>query len=287
MLTSSIMTADKIISGITAETVRRCAALTAAGHRPGVGLVLIDDDPYAVRMLDLKIRRAKDLGVWTHCVHLPKSSTEQRVLRDIAAMNEDPRIDGIFIQAPLPAHLDAGKIYSSLDPNKDVDGYHPFNLGKLAMGSVGFVPCAALGGIMMLQDCLGDLTGKQAVVVGRSAVLGKPLALLLLHRGCTVTVAHSKTQALGEIVGRADIVVTTVGTPGYVQGAWIKQGATILDFGASRVNGRIVGDVDFEAVNHRAEWINRPTGSIGPMTIALLLRQTVAAADLIHGKDNV
>ena len=198
-------------------------------------------------------------------------------------LNADPRVDGILVQLPLPDHIDADKVLTRIDPDKDVDGFHPINVGRLVTGLDGFVPCTPLGCLKLLRTELGDLKGKDAVVIGRSNIVGKPMALLLLGDHCTVTIAHSRTRDLPEVVRRADIVVAAVGRPEMVKGDWLKPGATVIDVGINRVpteggKSKLVGDVDFASASEVAGAITPVPGGVGPMTIACLIRNTMLSA---------
>jgi methylenetetrahydrofolate dehydrogenase (NADP+)/methenyltetrahydrofolate cyclohydrolase len=215
---------------------------------------------------------------------LPADTDEATLLALVERLNADPAVDGILVQLPLPRHLDEQKVIATINPDKDVDGFHVTNAGRLAVGQAGFVPCTPLGCLMLLKDRLGDLAGLDAVVIGRSNIVGKPMAQLLLAESCTVTVAHSKTQNLPEVVRRADIVVAAVGRPEMVKGDWIKPGATVIDVGINRVPGaqdgktRLVGDVAYDEAAAVAGAITPVPGGVGPMTIAVLLRNTLVAA---------
>jgi methylenetetrahydrofolate dehydrogenase (NADP+)/methenyltetrahydrofolate cyclohydrolase len=216
--------------------------------------------------------------------HLLDDDTSQDELLDLVrALNEDARVDGILVQLPLPGQIAEKAVIGAIDPAKDVDGFHIDNAGKLAVGEEALVPCTPLGGVMMLKDRLGDLSGLEAVVVGRSNIVGKPMAQLLLRENCTVTIAHSRTRDLPEVVRRGDIVVAAVGRPELVKGDWLKPGATVIDVGINRVDAkdgktRLVGDVDFASASAVAGAITPVPGGVGPMTIAVLLRNTVVAA---------
>ena len=215
---------------------------------------------------------------------LPDSVSQGELLALIARLNGDDAVDGILVQLPLPAGIDDKAVIEAIDPAKDVDGFHPVNAGRLAVGEEGLVPCTPLGCLMLLKDRLGDLSGLEAVVIGRSNIVGKPMAQLLLAENCTVTLAHSRTRDLASVVRRADIVVAAVGRPEMVRGDWLKPGATVIDVGINRVAGdedgksRLVGDVDFESASQVAGAITPVPGGVGPMTIAVLLRNTLAAA---------
>jgi methylenetetrahydrofolate dehydrogenase (NADP+)/methenyltetrahydrofolate cyclohydrolase len=222
---------------------------------------------------------------------LPAATSQDDLLALVDRLNADPAVDGILVQLPLPGHIDERVVTTRIDPDKDVDGFHPVNAGRLATGLHGFVPCTPLGCLMLLKDQLGDLAGLDAVVIGRSNIVGKPMAQLLIKESCTVTVAHSKTRDLSSVVKRADIVVAAVGRPEMVKGDWIKPGATVIDVGINREppeaagnNGRLVGDVDFAGALSVAGAITPVPGGVGPMTIAVLLRNTLVSA---HRREKV
>ena len=201
----------------------------------------------------------------------------------VEQLNDDPAVDGILVQLPLPAHLDERIILTRISPEKDVDGFHPVNAGRLATGVSGFVPCTPLGCAMLLEDRLGDLSGLDAVVIGRSNIVGKPMAALLTARSCTVTIAHSRTRNLPHYLAHADIVVAAVGIADFVKGEWLKPGATVIDVGINRVDGSLRGDVDFESAMSVASAVTPVPGGVGPMTIAVLLRNTLVAAHRREG----
>jgi methylenetetrahydrofolate dehydrogenase (NADP+)/methenyltetrahydrofolate cyclohydrolase len=221
---------------------------------------------------------------------LPADTGEADLLALVDRLNADPAVDGILVQLPLPDHINTNKVITRVDPDKDVDGFHPVNAGRLAIGLHGFVPCTPLGCLKLLRAEHGDLTGRNAVVIGRSNIVGKPMALLLLAESCTVTVAHSRTRDLPDVVRGADIVVAAVGRPQMVQGDWIKPGATVIDVGINRIageggNSHLVGDVDFASASHVAGAITPVPGGVGPMTIACLIRNTFVSAARRDGFD--
>ena len=243
-----------------------------SGRKAGLAVVLVGEDPAS--QVYVRSKGKATLGADT---------SEDELLVTVRGLNEDPNVDGILVQLPLPGHLDEQKVISTIDPDKDVDGFHIINAGRLAVGQKGFVPCTPLGCLMLLKDRLGDLTGLEAVVVGRSNIVGKPMAQLLTGANCTVTVAHSRTRDLPEVVHRADIVVAAVGRPEMVKGSWIKPGATVIDVGINRVEAeggktRLVGDVDFAEAVEVAGAITPVPGGVGPMTIAVLLRNALVSA---------
>jgi methylenetetrahydrofolate dehydrogenase (NADP+) / methenyltetrahydrofolate cyclohydrolase len=252
-------------------------------------VVLVGEDPASQVYVRSKHKATVAAGMESFEHRLPADTAQEDVLALVGQLNTDPAVDGILVQLPLPKQIDENAVIAAIDPDKDVDGFHPVNAGRLASGLDGFVPCTPLGCLMLLKDRLGDLSGKDAVVIGRSNIVGKPMAQLLIKESCTVTVAHSRTRDLPEIVRRADIVVAAVGRPEMVTGDWLKPGATVIDVGINRVpsddgKGRLVGDVDFASASDVAGAITPVPGGVGPMTIAVLLRNTLVAA---HRRDGV
>jgi methylenetetrahydrofolate dehydrogenase (NADP+)/methenyltetrahydrofolate cyclohydrolase len=220
----------------------------------------------------------------SHSHQLPADISQTELLGLVARLNADPTIDGILVQLPLPGQIDSAKVIATIDPAKDVDGFHPVNAGKLATGDrQALVPCTPLGCLHLVKAELGELSGLDAVVIGRSNIVGKPMAMLLLGESCTVTVAHSRTKDLPDVVRRADIVVAAVGRPEMIRGEWIKPGATVIDVGINRVDGKLVGDVAFDEAAEVADAITPVPGGVGPMTIAMLLRNTLVAAHRREG----
>ncbi|MBE1237237.1 bifunctional methylenetetrahydrofolate dehydrogenase/methenyltetrahydrofolate cyclohydrolase FolD [Phaeovibrio sulfidiphilus] len=254
------------------------------GVVPGLAVVLVGDDPASRVYVASKERQAREAGFHSVTYRLSGDVAEAEVLKTIADLNADPAIHGILVQLPLPEGIDSWKVILAIDPDKDVDGFHPVNAGRLSIGLPGPVPCTPKGCMMLLEDTLGDISGKSALVIGRSTIVGKPMAMLLLAANATVTIAHSRTRNLAELGRQADILVAAVGKPHFVQGDWIKPGAVVLDVGINRLDpteeypkGRLVGDVDFEAARAVAGAITPVPGGIGPMTIACLLDNTLAA----------
>lgn len=250
---------------------------------PGLAVVLVGEDPASQVYVRNKGKQATECGINSIEHKLDESTSEDVLLDLIADMNQDPAINGILVQLPLPKHIDADKVLNAIDPAKDVDGFHPINVGLLSTGGKGMIPCTPLGSLMMLQDYHGDLTGMNAVVVGRSNIVGKPMFNLLLQQSCTVTVAHSRTKNIEEVVKAADIVVAAVGVPELVKGSWIKPGATVIDVGINRITTdegktKLVGDVEFDSAVEVAGAITPVPGGVGPMTIACLLYNTLVAA---------
>jgi len=254
------------------------------GRKAGLAVVLVGEDPASQVYVRSKGKATVEAGMASFEHRLPADTAESELLALIEQLNADPAVDGILVQLPLPPQCDEARVIATISPDKDVDGFHVTNAGRLAVGQAGFVPCTPLGCVMLLRDRLGSLSGLDAVVIGRSNIVGKPMAQLLLAESCTVTIAHSRTRNLADVVRRADIVVAAVGRPEMVRGDWIKPGATVIDVGINRVAGsepgktRLVGDVDFAGASAVAGAITPVPGGVGPMTIAVLLRNALVAA---------
>jgi len=284
------MAEAKIIDGkAIAEEVRAEVAADAArlkrehGIVAGLAVVLVGEDPASQVYVGSKDKATRAAGLNSIQHRLPASTSELELLELIGALNRDDDVHGILVQLPLPGHIDSTKVIEAIDPDKDVDGFHPVNAGRLAIGERALVPCTPTGCLILAQRALPDLRGVEAVVVGRSNIVGKPMAQLLLQQDCTVTIAHSKTRSLPEVVRRADLVVAAVGRPEFVRGDWIKPGAVVIDVGINRIAGdngksRLVGDVAFAEASKVASAITPVPGGVGPMTIACLLRNTLQAA---------
>jgi methylenetetrahydrofolate dehydrogenase (NADP+) / methenyltetrahydrofolate cyclohydrolase len=284
------MTAERIdgrafaarLRGRVAEAVPAFAE--AAGRAPGLAVVLVGEDPASRVYVRSKGRATGEAGMASFEHRLPDTASQEELLALVGRLNDDEAVDGILVQLPLPAGIDDKAVIEAIDPAKDVDGFHPVNAGRLAVGEQGLVPCTPLGCLMLLKDRLGDLSGLEAVVIGRSNIVGKPMAQLLLAENCTVTLAHSRTRDLAGVVRRADVVVAAVGRAEMVRGEWLKPGATVIDVGINRIAGdesdkdRLVGDVDFAGASEVAAAITPVPGGVGPMTIAVLLRNTLVAA---------
>ena len=256
--------------------------------------MLVGEDPASQVYVRSKGKATLEAGMNSFEHRLPADTAQADLLALVARLNADPAVDGILVQLPLPAGLDEKAVIETIDPDKDVDGLTPISTGRLALGLPGLVPCTPLGSLMLIKDRLGDLTGKDAVVIGRSVLVGKPVAQLLLAENCTVTIAHSRTKDLADVVRRADIVIAAVGRAEMVTGDWLKPGACVIDVGINRVAGaepgktRLVGDVDFASASEVAGAITPVPGGVGPMTIACLLRNTLLAAQRragVAGKD--
>jgi methylenetetrahydrofolate dehydrogenase (NADP+) / methenyltetrahydrofolate cyclohydrolase len=271
--------------------VQAAAFEAAAGRKAGLAVVLVGEDPASQVYVRSKGKQTVACGMASFEHKLPAETAAADLLALVAQLNADPAVDGILVQLPLPAHIDEQQVIAAISPDKDVDGFHVINAGRLAVGLPGFVPCTPLGCLMLLKDRLGSLSGLDAVVIGRSNIVGKPMAQLLLGESCTVTIAHSRTKDLPEVVRRADIVVAAVGRAEMVKGSWLKPGATVIDVGINRVPAaeegktRLVGDVDFASCQGIAGAITPVPGGVGPMTIAVLLRNTLVAAHRGAGLD--
>ena len=283
------MTARRIDGKAAAEAVRaRVAQGVAAfqaktGRVPGLATVLVGEDPASAVYVRSKNRATAEAGMAGFAHNLPDSTSEDELLELVGRLNADNDVDGILVQLPLPPQIDAAKVIATIEPSKDVDGFHAMNAGRLSVGADALVPCTPLGCLHLLKTELGDLAGLDAVVVGRSNIVGKPMAMLLLAENATVTIAHSRTRDLPEVVRRADIVVAAVGRAEMIRGDWIKPGATVIDVGINRVptddgKGRLVGDVAYSEAAERAAAITPVPGGVGPMTIAMLMRNTLVAA---------
>ena len=260
------------------------------GLVPGLAVVLVGEDPASEVYVRNKGKQTVEVGMASFEHRLPDKTTEGDLLALIEQLNGDPAVHGILVQLPLPAQIDAHAVINAVDPDKDVDGFHLVNVGRLATGEPGLVPCTPLGCMMMLRGHAGDLSGQNAVIVGRSNIVGKPMAALLLAAHCTVTVAHSRTKDLIDVCRQADILIAAVGRAEMIQGDWIKPGATIIDVGINRIDGengktRLVGDVEFVSASAVAGAITPVPGGVGPMTIACLLRNTAQAACAVNGAD--
>jgi methylenetetrahydrofolate dehydrogenase (NADP+) / methenyltetrahydrofolate cyclohydrolase len=264
------------------------AKLASRGIKPGLAVVLVGNDPASQVYVRSKAKQTLETGMASFEHRLPLDTTEAELLTLVAALNHDDAVDGILIQLPLPLQINADKVLRAIDPAKDVDGFHPINVGLVATGTGGIVPCTPLGSMMLLRSVRAELSGLNAVIVGRSNIVGKPMAQLLLKEGCTVTVAHSKTRDLPALVRTADILVAAVGRREMIRGAWIKPGVIVIDVGINRVTdeaggSRLAGDVAFVEVVQTAAAITPVPGGVGPMTIACLLSNTVDAATARRG----
>jgi methylenetetrahydrofolate dehydrogenase (NADP+) / methenyltetrahydrofolate cyclohydrolase len=264
------------IRGEIAEEVKR---LGTRGITPGLAVVLVGEDPASKVYVSMKEKACQDVGIFSDEHKLPAETGEGELLELIEKLNDDPRIHGILVQLPLPKQIDTEKVLEAVSPHKDVDGFHPYNVGRLVVGKPLFQPCTPYGVMVMLREIGVDLSGKEVVVVGRSNIVGKPVALMCLQQNATVTICHSKTRDLAAKVGMADVVIAAVGQPEMIKGEWIKEGAVVIDVGVNRVGDKkLVGDVEYAKASERASAITPVPGGVGPMTITMLLYNTVASA---------
>jgi methylenetetrahydrofolate dehydrogenase (NADP+)/methenyltetrahydrofolate cyclohydrolase len=283
-MSAAVIDGKAFAAGLRARLAERVPAFRqATGRAPGLAVVLVGEDPASAVYVRSKGKQTREAGMESFEHKLPVDTDQATLLALVEQLNEDPAVDGILVQLPLPAHLDADEVLLRIDPDKDVDGFHPVNAGRLATGLPGFVPCTPLGCLMLLEDRLGDLSGLDAVVVGRSNIVGKPMAALLTAKSCTVTIAHSRTKNLPHYLKHADIVVAAVGRAHFVKGEWLKPGATVIDVGINRTESGLTGDVDFDSAASVAGAITPVPGGVGPMTIAVLLRNTLVAAHRREG----
>jgi len=291
------MTAKRIDGKAAAQAIRdRVAALVPeferkAGRPPGLATVLVGEDPASAVYVRSKNRATAELGMASFAHNLPVTTSEDELLTLVRKLNDDSRVDGILVQLPLPKQISSTRVIETIDPDKDVDGFHPMNAGRLASGLPALAPCTPFGCLHLLKQELGDLAGLEAVVIGRSNIVGKPMAQLLLGENATVTIAHSRTRDLPGVVRRADIVVAAVGRAEMVRGDWIKPGATVVDVGINRIptddgKGRLVGDVAYDEAADVAAAITPVPGGVGPMTIAMLMRNTLVAAHRREGLED-
>jgi methylenetetrahydrofolate dehydrogenase (NADP+)/methenyltetrahydrofolate cyclohydrolase len=289
-MSAQIIDGNAVSAALREGLAARIAEIKAAGGpTPGLAVVLVGADPASQVYVKSKHKRATEIGMNSFEHFLPEDTAEEAVLALVDKLNCDPSVHGILVQLPLPKQIDEVKVLERIDPAKDVDGFHPINVGRLATGGQALVSCTPLGCLILLKRTLGDLAGKRAVVVGRSNIVGKPMAQLLLRDSATVVIAHSRTRDLAEECRRADILVAAVGRPQMIKGDWIKPGATVIDVGINRVPGsepgktKLVGDVAFAEAAEVASFITPVPGGVGPMTIAVLLRNTLEACCHQHG----
>jgi len=277
-MTANLLDGKKIASEIRENVARRAEELKARKVVPGLTVILVGEDPASKVYVGQKEKACREAGFKSDLLRLPETTTEEELLSVIGRLNADPSVHGILVQLPLPSRIDPEAVIAAIDPAKDVDGFHPVNVGHLVSGVPGIVPCTPLGIVRMLESYGIPLPGKHAVIVGRSSIVGKPMAHLLLARDCTVTVCHSRTPDLGYFTRQADVLVAAVGRPRLITADMVKPGAVVVDVGMNRLEGGLVGDVDFEAVREVAGWITPVPGGVGPLTIAMLLENTLSAA---------
>jgi methylenetetrahydrofolate dehydrogenase (NADP+)/methenyltetrahydrofolate cyclohydrolase len=290
-MTAKIIDGKTYAAGLRERIAGHVARLKQRGITPGLAVVIVGHDPGSEIYVAQKAKQTVEVGMHSEKYELPETVSEGEVLALVRRLNDDPAIHGILVQLPVPKHINPNKILLTISPDKDVDCFTPASVGKLQIGLPGPVSCTPLGCLMLLREYVGNLSGKHAVIVGRSNLVGKPMAQLLLRENCTVTIAHSKTEHLPMVVRHGDIVVAAAGRPKMIHGDWIKPGAAVIDVGINRMPApdkgegktRVVGDVDYDTAQLVAGWITPVPGGVGPMTIACLLANTVTTASLING----
>ena len=282
-MTAQIIDGKAFAARLRTRIAAEVANLAERGITPGLAVVLVGEDPASQVYVRSKGRMTREVGMESFEHRLPVDTAQADLLALVARLNADPAVNGILVQLPLPDHMDEAAVINAIAPEKDVDGFHILNVGRLATGQKAMVPCTPLGCLMLLRDRLGSLSGKNAVVIGRSNIVGKPMAQLLLRDSATVTVAHSRTADLPGLCRQADIVVAAVGRAGFVKGDWIKPGATVIDVGINRTEDGLVGDVDQASVEQVAGALTPVPGGVGPMTIACLLANTLTATARANG----
>jgi len=280
-MTAQIIDGKAIAAALRGRIRQQVDARLQQGLRaPGLAVILLGHNPASEVYVRNKRRACEEAGILSRAFDLPDSTTQTDLLQMIDELNEDPAIDGILVQLPLPDHIDAETVIERIRPNKDVDGFHPYNVGRLALRLPALRPCTPFGIMTLLQGTGETIRGMDAIIVGASNIVGRPMALELMMAGCTVTVCHRFTKDLADKVSRADLVVVAVGKPGIVRGEWIKPGAIVIDVGINRLDdGRLVGDVDYQAAAERASWITPVPGGVGPMTVATLMQNTLTACN--------
>jgi len=262
--------AEKIRAGIKEEIAR-------SKEKPGLAAIIVGENPASKLYVGIKQRTCDEVGIYSEIYNLPEATSEEELLKLISKLNNNPKIHGILVQSPTPKHINEETVFNAINLEKDVDGFNPINIGRMFYGNEGMVPCTPKGVIRMLEEYKIPISGKNAVVVGRSKIVGKPTAMLLLNRDATVTVCHRHTKNLGECTKNADILVVAVGKPKLITAEMVKPGAVVIDVGTTKVNGKLVGDVDFEAVRKKAAYLTPVPGGVGPMTVAMLLENTLNA----------
>ena len=282
---AKIIDGKAVSAAVRAGAKQEVEALKAQGIQPGLAVVIVGDDPASRVYVNNKKKACAEIGIHSEEYALPKETTQEELLDLVRRLNDKKDINGILVQLPLPKGLDEKEVIETISPLKDVDAFHPQNVGRIMIGDYTFLPCTPAGVIELIRSAGVVIEGKSCVVVGRSNIVGKPMALLALHRNATVTVCHSKTRNLPEVTRRADILISAVGKAGFVTGEMVKPGAVVVDVGMNRsAAGKLCGDVDFESVSPVAGWLTPVPGGVGPMTITMLLRSTVLAAEKHHKK---
>ena len=278
-MAAEILSGKEMSESLRKEIAERVARLKEQGVTPGLAVILVGNEPASEIYVRNKGNRCTETGMYSRTLNMPEETTQEQLEAAIEELNADPAIHGILVQLPLPKHLDENAALAKILPEKDVDGFHLINAGHMLTGTEGVVACTPRGALYMIKSTGLDLNGKEAVVIGRSNIVGKPMAMLLLRENCTVTMCHSRTKNLAEHTRRADILVAAVGKAGFVTADMVKPGAVVIDVGINRVDGKVKGDVDFDAVKEIAGWITPVPGGVGKMTITMLLANTVEAAE--------
>ena len=283
-MAAEILSGKEMSETLRQEIAKRVARLKEQGITPGLAVILVGNDPASEIYVRNKGNGCAETGMYSRTLNMPEETTQEQLEAAIEELNADPAIHGILVQLPLPEHLDENAALAKILPEKDVDGFHLINAGHMLTGTEGVIACTPRGALYMIKSTGLDLNGKEAVVIGRSNIVGKPMAMLLLRENCTVTMCHSRTKNLAEHTRRADILVAAVGKAGFVTADMVKPGAVVIDVGINRVDGKVKGDVDFDAVKEIAGWITPVPGGVGKMTITMLLANTVEAAERILAK---
>lgn len=282
---SKIIDGKQISAQVKQAVAEEVAQLKTEGIHPGLAVVLVGDNPASKVYVGSKEKACEQLGIYSEKYLLPGETTEEELLELVEKLNHKPEINGILVQLPLPEQINEETIINAIDPIKDVDAFHPNNVGKIMIGDFDFLPCTPAGIMDLIASTGVSIEGKNCVVIGRSNIVGKPMSMLLLHKNGTVTICHSRTQNLAEITRKADILIAAVGRPNFVTGDMVKEGAVVIDVGMNRLeNGKLCGDVNFAEASERASYITPVPGGVGPMTIATLMRNTVTAAKLQAGR---
>ncbi len=281
---AQLISGKEVSAKVKAEVREETEALAKKGIKPGLAVVIVGNDPASRVYVNSKKKACEEVGFSSFEYALPEETTQEELLELVEKLNNDDKVNGILCQLPLPKQIDENAVINAIKPEKDVDAFHPFNVGKIMIGDFAFLPCTPAG-VMELIDSTGvEIAGKSCVVIGRSNIVGKPMAMLLLHRSGTVTICHSKTQNLTEICRGADILVAAVGRANFVTADMVKEGAIVIDVGMNRLeDGKLCGDVEFEGVEKKASYITPVPGGVGPMTIAMLMKNTLTAAKMHNG----
>ncbi|MGM9676872.1 MAG: bifunctional methylenetetrahydrofolate dehydrogenase/methenyltetrahydrofolate cyclohydrolase FolD [Butyricicoccus sp.] len=281
---SAIRMDGKMVSAkVRGSILEEVNKLKEQGVRPGLAVIIVGEDPASQVYVRNKERACEECGFYSEKYALPEETTQEQLLELIEELNQNPRIDGILCQLPVPKHIDDQAIIDAISPEKDVDAFHPVNVGKIMVGNFDFLPCTPAGVMQLLEEYGIDPQGKNCVVIGRSNIVGKPMSMLLLHKNGTVTICHSRTKNLKEVCAQADILVAAVGKADFVTADMVKEGATVIDVGMNRKDGKLCGDVCFDEVNEKAAYLTPVPGGVGPMTITMLMKNTLKAAKLHHG----